>query len=204
MKKLNNFIILSGKLERLNLDPYFDKSRYQYCSVRKNYTKSKKKRKVLYVRKFISVIKHEPFANSNGCYVCRLCFKVNENLIKFTCSHTTKYILIYIHVICIHGPYPAMNSEDFDFWSSQSPLKAPPCADCSLVKPLLFSPQPAILSFHDPFCIFKPRVISPALPWQNFGQSPAHIHGYLLPCSGAGGVFRPTNDKCISKRQVVH
>ena len=30
--EIYNFIILR-KLERLNLDPYFDKSRYQYCSV---------------------------------------------------------------------------------------------------------------------------------------------------------------------------
>ena len=34
---------------------------------------------------------------------------------------------------------PCGNSGDFDFWSSKSPLKAPPCGDCWLVKPLLFS-----------------------------------------------------------------
>ena len=68
-------------------------------------------------------------------------------------------------VICNHSPPPpppppapgiaARNSRDFDFWSSKSPLKAPPCGDCSLVKPLLFSPAACYLFIHGPVCIFK-------------------------------------------------
>ena len=40
-----------------------------------------------------------------------------------------------------------------------------------------FPPQPAI--FSQPF--FS------RLPWQNFGQSPAHFHGYSPPSPGVGG-----------------
>ena len=58
-------------------------------------------------------------------------------------------------VICDHGPTPPRNSGDFDFWSSKYPLKAPPCGDSSLMKPLLFPPQPTIFSFHGPFCLYK-------------------------------------------------
>ena len=85
-------------------------------------------------------------------------------------------------------------SHFFYFWSSKSPLKALPYRDCSLVKPLLFPPrQPAIFLYHGPFCLYiqQPLGISPALPWQNFGQSPAHFHGYPRPstrCMGGWGL----------------
>ena len=97
----------------------------------------------------------------------------------------------YALVICNHGPSsPPGNSADFDFWSSQSPLKAPPCGDCSLVKPfILFSPAACFLFiylFKEPFCLYIKQTpgISPALPWQNFGQSPAHFLGYPPPSPG--------------------
>ena len=93
-------------------------------------------------------------------------------------------------VICNHGPPVPGNSGDFDFWSSKSPLKAPPCWDCLLVKPLLFSPTSAIFSFHGPFCLIKQTPgISEAMLWQNFGQSPTHFHGYLKPSHGGGGLW---------------
>ena len=58
-------------------------------------------------------------------------------------------------VICNHAP-PPWNSQDFDFWSSKSPLKVPPCGDCSLVKSLLSSPTACYLSiFIGPFHLYK-------------------------------------------------
>ena len=64
-------------------------------------------------------------------------------------------------VICNHGPPGPGNSRDFDFWSSKSLLKAPPCGDCSLVKverkTTAVFPHSllAIFSFHCPFCLYK-------------------------------------------------
>ena len=46
----------------------------------------------------------------------------------------------YAPNICCHALPPSPgDSGDFAFWSSKSLLNAPPCGDCSLVKPLLFS-----------------------------------------------------------------
>ena len=70
--------------------------------------------------------------------------------LKTACS--IKSLVVYALVICNHAPHLG-NSGDFDFWSS----KASSCRDCSLVKPLLISPQPDILSFHGPFCIIPSK-----------------------------------------------
>ena len=92
-------------------------------------------------------------------------------------------------VICNHGPPGPGNSGDFDFWASKSLLKAPLCGDCSLVKPLLFSPAACYRFISWPFCLYKANPgISPALPWLNFGQIPAHFHGYPPPLPRPGGV----------------
>ena len=120
-------------------------------------------------------------------------------------DYTLRYkILIHfprIHdnalVICNHAPPPPPrpppapgNSGGFDFWSSKSLLKAPTCGDCSLVKPLLFSPR-SLLSFHFTALlayIKQTPSIFPALPWQNLGQSP-HSFPRLSPAlpQGWGG-----------------
>ena len=88
--------------------------------------------------------------------------------------------------ICNHGPPAPGNSEEFDFWSSKSPLKTPPCGDCSLVKPLLFSLTAYYLFMS---WSFLPIQASPALPWQNFVQIPANFHSYPQP-STRGGLDR--------------
>ena len=48
----------------------------------------------------------------------------------------------------------------------------------------------SLLSFHFTALIAYIKQtpgISPALPWQNFGQSPAHFHGYPPPSPEVGG-----------------
>ena len=91
-------------------------------------------------------------------------------------------------VIYNQGPPAPWNSRDFDFWSSQSLLKAPPCGGLLVGKTTaVFPPQPVIFSFHGPFYIKQIAAISSALPWQTFCQSPAHYHGYPPPSPGAGG-----------------
>ena len=116
-------------------------------------------------------------------------------------DYTLRYkILIHfprIHdnalVICNHapGPPPAPgNSGGFDFWSSKSLLKAPTCGDCSLVKPLLFSPR-SLLSFHFTALlayIKQTPSISPALPWTKPWSKPPLISTAIpRPPSGVGG-----------------
>ena len=69
-------------------------------------------------------------------------------------------------VICNHGPPAPGNSGDFDFWSSKSPLKAPPCGEYSLINPLLFSPAACYQFIKGPFAYVKQTLcISPTLPW---------------------------------------
>ena len=84
----------------------------------------------------------------------------------------------YALVICNHGPRILGNSRDFDFWSSKSLLKAPLCGNCSLAKSL----TAYYLFISRPFYYIKQTPgISPALPWRNFGHSPAHFHGFSPP-----------------------
>ena len=54
----------------------------------------------------------------------------------------------------------------------------------------------SLLSFHFTALfvyIKQTQSISSALLWQNFGQNPAHFHGYPLPSTGGGGAV-VTND----------
>ena len=76
----------------------------------------------------------------------------------------TKKLNMQIHnfnalVICNHVPPQAQGIAGTLTFSldSKSLLKAPPCGDCSLVKPLFPPPlpQPAIFLFHGPFCMYK-------------------------------------------------
>ena len=77
---------------------------------------------------------------------------------------------------------------DFDFWSSKSPLRAPPCGDWLLVKPLLFSPAACCLFILTALFanIKQTPCISPALLWHNFGQSRTHFHGHPPPSPRGG------------------
>ena len=86
----------------------------------------------------------------------------------------------YALVICNHSPLAPGNSGDFDFWSSKSLLKAPPCRDCTAV--FLCS----LLSFHftalfaymvfSPHCrgttLVKALLISTAIPFLPWGWGP--------------------------------
>ena len=114
-------------------------------------------------------------------------FKVNFYGLECICSNLMiKFIWHYSNALVIFNraahpsPLPPKgNSGDYDFLSSKYLLKAPPCGDCSLFKRQLFPRQPAVFSFHGPFAYTKQTLgISPALLWQNFGQSPAHINGW--------------------------
>ena len=95
----------------------------------------------------------------------------------------------YAQVFCNHDPPAPGNSGDFDFWSSNPRLKP------HLAGTAVFASS--LLSFHFTTlfaCIKQSPGISPAPPWQNFGQIPAHFHGYPPPSPGGGrGVWLQMN-----------
>ena len=85
-----------------------------------------------------------------------LCFtRMIGSLFDCSCGETLNHQTSNALVICNEGPPGPGNSRDFDFWSSKSPLKAPPCGDCLLVKPLLFSPAAYYFFIHSLFFIHK-------------------------------------------------
>ena len=94
-------------------------------------------------------------------------------------------IINFCHVE-IFRQTPSGNLDPFEkiFW-----IRAcPPCGDCSLGKPLLFSPAACYLFIHSPFCIYK------AIPWvfpqhcvTKLWSKPAHFHSYAPLYPGPGG-----------------
>ena len=103
----------------------------------------------------------------------------------------------YALVICNHGPTGPGNSGDFEFWSSKSLLKAPPCGDCSLVKPLLFSSAACYLFISQPFLpvLIKPPGISPALVAKLWSKTRSFPQ--LSPALPQAWGAVVTNDHCI-------
>ena len=80
-----------------------------------------------------------------------------------------------------------------------------------IVKSTAVFPAACYLFISGPFCIYKANQkpaffrkgydgISPALPWQNFGQSPAYFHGFPPPSPGPGGPWLLVHKGFISLR----
>ena len=98
----------------------------------------------------------------------------------------------YALVICNHGPPSPREKRGHGLLVQQIPSKSPTLRGQLVGKTTVdlhyFPPQPAIFHFTALFVYIKQTPgISPALPWQNFGQSTDHFHGYPQHSPGGGG-----------------
>ena len=112
--------------------------------------------------------------------------------------HTRKssfYALVIFH----HGPQARGIAGTLTFGQA-NPLKAPFCGDCSLVKPLMFSPTACYLFIHGPFCnscIKLTRVFPPHCRGKTLVKAPLISTAIPRPPPGGGGWSVVTNDQCI-------
>ena len=117
-------------------------------------------------------------------FKCRMSFAFSFHLFfNSTCS----YDIIFLLILTNHGPHPCGIAGTLTFGPC---LKPNPAVQGLLVGKTTADFPSSLLSFHFTalFAYTKqiPGIFS-ILPWQNFGQSPAHFHGYPPPSPTGGG-----------------
>ena len=107
--------------------------------------------------------------------------------------------IMHQSIVTTAPPGPG-NSGDFDFWSSQSQVKSPPCSDKRLVKSPLNAPAPRDVLISPLFLARKQdHHIPSALRGHREGKNTAHFPRYHGDSPGPGGAVVAI-DWCIIDR----